>query len=490
MHPCRIYGGSPGGPTEAPIPVTPHPPAQVPPLPSASRSAALVALAYVTVGILWILLSDWALAVLIPSQELYALVQTWKGSAFVLVTGLLLFFLLRHQYARRSRRTEELREANHRLNLHVENTPLALVEWDRDLRVVRWSPRAEEIFGWREDEVRGLDWRTDPGWRFVVEEDLPAVDRTVEQSLEENASGSYSLNRNHRKDGSIIWCEWYNSWVFDSEGEVASMMSLVHDVTAEREATDEVRRLNQELEARVHRRTEQLAQANADMKALNYSISHDLRAPVRAVLGFGQILERRYSRDFPPEAREYLGHILQAGGHMDLLIDGLLEFGRLESPEGGAAATEAGPVALEVVREVEAAAPEAKGTIQVSEPLPTLPMDRTSLRRVLHNLLGNAVKYRDPSRPLQVRVSGRSNGNGTRLQVEDNGPGIPEEHRDRLFRLFERMHRQEDIPGAGVGLAVVRKSVELAGGTVSIQPSELGGAAFELAFPSNERRGT
>lgn len=470
---------------ENPTDVTSNPPANGRALPSPAQSAGLVALVYASVGIVWILLSDWLLAILIPAAEYYALVQSWKGSAFVLVTAVLLFFLLRHQYTRRTRRTEELREVNQRLNLHVENTPLALVEWDKGLRVTRWSPQAEEIFGWSAAEVMGRDWRHDDDWQFVVGEDRSQVGQIVDRSRAENTTGSFSLNRNYRKDGSIIWCEWYNSWVFDGEGEVVSMMSLVHDVTAEREAVEEVRRLNRDLEGRVHRRTAELAQANADMTALNYSISHDLRAPVRAVLGFGQIMERRHAHAFPEEARTHLGHILRAGEQMDALIDGLLEYGRLEATRGPRPSTDARSVALEVAREVEAALPEAKGAIEVSGSLPALPMDRTDLRRVLHNLVGNAVKYREPGRPMVIRVSGGTDSGVARLRVEDNGPGIPEEHRDRLFRLFERMHRADEVPGAGVGLAVVRRSMELVGGHVVIGDSHLGGAAFELTFPLN-----
>lgn len=262
------------------------------------------------------------------------------------------------------------------------------------------------------------------------------------------------------------------------------MMSLVHDMTNERQAIEEVRRLNRELEARVHERTEELAQANADMKALTYSISHDLRAPVRAVLGFGQILERRYAQDAPEEARTYLGHILRAGSQMDALIDGLMEFGRLEAESMNPGSLDPHPLVQEVIEQVEAAHPEAKGAIRIRGRLPMVRADRGALRRVLHNLVGNAIKYAGDSTP-EVQVSGESNSAGVRLRVDDNGPGIPPEHRERIFRLFERMHRSDEVPGAGVGLAVVARSMDYMGGSARVEDSPMGGASFVLEFSGN-----
>ena len=453
--------------------------------PSPRKSAAWAAGLYALVGITWIVFSDQVLLVLAPGPEAFATLQTWKGTLFVLVTAGVLFVVLRAQFARRARVATQLKEASDRLNSHVENTPLALIEWDDELRVSRWSPRAEEIFGWSRREVMGKRW-TD--WSFVVPGDLPQVDEIVSESLEAGESGSFSVNRNYRKDGEIIWCEWYNSWLRDDEGNPESMMSLVHDVTRQRESDREIRRLNRTLEARVHRRTEELAQANADLKALSYSISHDLRAPVRAILGFGEILQRRYSEPLPEEGERYLGNILAAGHQMDRLIDGLLEYGKLEASGMRTEPLEPAPFISSVVEELEAALRLPPDGVEIEGPLPSILADPQGFRRIMQNLLGNAWKYRSPDRVWRVRVSGEEGGDRTVLRVEDNGPGIPERYRERVFELFERLHSQEEKSGAGLGLAVVKRSMELMGGGVQVTGSKpeaeggLGGAAFVLHF--------
>ncbi len=453
--------------------------------PSPARSAAVAAGLYAAVGTLWIVASDWVLFQLSPGPEAFATLQTWKGTLFVLVTAGFLFVLLRFQFARRARAAGELKAANQRLASHVENTPLALIEFDQEFRVSRWSKRAEDVFGWSAAEVLGKRWSD---WGFVPPEDLPEVERIINESLEAGESGSFSVNRNLRRDGQVIWCEWYNSWLRGGDGNPTSMMSLAHDVTDELEATREVRRLNLELEARVHRRTEELAQANADLRALSYSISHDLRAPVRAILGFGEIIRRRHGEALPEEGRRYVGNILTAGEQMDRLIDGLLEYGKLDSEKVSREVVDLGRVIDEVVEELRAADELASTGVEVVGAIPLVTADPQGLRRVVQNLLGNAWKYRAPDRDWRVRISGEADGSRVLLRVSDNGPGIAEEHRERVFELFERLHSQEEVAGAGLGLAVVRRLMELMGGTVSIgdhDPSDsavVEGVTFVLTF--------
>lgn len=463
------------------------------PPPSPRRSALIGALIYATTGVLWIVSSDWFLERIAPGADAMATLQTWKGSLFVAATAGILYLVLRTQFARRARESERLRVASERLRSHVENTPLAVIEWNADFRVERWSPRAEELFGWTEAELLGQRWAD---WGFIVPEDLGTVEELISRSLREGAEGSVSVNRNFRKDGSVVWCEWYNSWIRDADGHVVSMMSLAHDITAEREAAREVRRLNRDLEARVHRRTSELAQANADLKGLTYSISHDLRAPVRAVVGFGEIIQRRHRHALPDEGRRYLDNILDAGRQMDNLIDGLLEFGRIDS--GGLELVFLDPVRViaGVLEDLQVALEGPSATVHIDPDLPRVRADKTALRRILQNLFENAYKYGPTDGTLALHVTGsRNEMDAPQLVIADNGPGIPPEHRERVFGLFERLHAREEVEGSGLGLAVVRRSMELMGGSVRVEDwnrpggggsSVGGGAAFVLTFPGEE----
>ncbi|CAN5718186.1 hypothetical protein BH23GEM11_BH23GEM11_13680 [soil metagenome] len=456
-------------------------------VPSPAGSAGVAAGSFFVVAILWIVLSDRLLLALAPTPEAFAALQTWKGSLFVLVITVMLFVLLYTQFERRTRQAGILAASGTRLRMQIENSPLALVEFGADLRISGWSPRAEELFGWTEEEVLHERWQD---FDFVHPEDQELVRDAVERAKEQNDIGWILANRNLRKDGTTLHCEWYNSWIRDPDGRVKEMISLVHDVSWQQEVLVEVRRLNRELEARVHRRTEQLAQANADLKAFTWSISHDLRAPVRAVTGFGQILERRYGAELPEEARRYLGHVLEASGQMDRLIDGLLAYGRLEQETLQLERVDVEELARRLAARFDPLLSELGGSVQIDPALPPAFADSHLLERVLQNLMDNALKFRHPERSPRIRICGGRDGYVPIVRVEDNGTGIPPEERGRVFGLFERLSATRDVEGAGLGLSIVRRSMERIGGRVSIEDPLDGppGAAFVLRLPDRESR--
>jgi PAS domain S-box-containing protein len=469
MPPIPVHGPRESGP---------------PALLSPSRSALLPALLFLGVGVAWIVFSDQLLLAMAPSPEAFARVQTWKGSLFVLATSLLLFLVLRTQFGRRNRQTRRLLASGERLRAQIENSPLAMVEFEAPegltLRITGWSPRAEELFGWEAAEVRGQRLED---LQFVHPDDREELNQVLERSRKDGGAGSIHRNRNLRKDGSVVHCEWYNSWIRNPEGEVVAMISLAQDVTWQREAVEEVRRLNRELEARVHRRTGELAQAHADLKAFTWSISHDLRAPVRAVLGFGEILERRHAEALPDEGRAYLGHILDAGRQMDGLIDALLRFARVDREAVELLPLDTGRLASDVAAHFQPLLSEPGGTLHIDAHLPQVVADPQRMESVLQNLVENAVKYRHPERPLHLRIEGRWTEDGPELRVVDNGLGIPPVDRERVFGLFERTAATRDIPGSGMGLAIVRRAMERMGGGVHLEDGPGGeGLAVVLRF--------
>ncbi len=478
-------------------------------LPSPSASAAWAAGIYLGAGLLWIFFSDAALLALSPSPELWALLQTWKGSFFVLGTAVLLFVVLRHQFERRTHQSSRIAAADRRLRLQILNSPLALVEFDRNLVVRGWSPRAEELFGWSQDEVLG---RTIDEIGLVHPADRARTHGEMEAARKRAEPGWIHMNRNLRKEGSVVYCEWHNAWLRSPSGREEAMISLAHDVTWQQEVLREVRAMNRELEARVRRRTEALAQANADLRSLTWSITHDLRAPVRAVSGFAGILERRHAGGLEEEARGYLGYILAAGEQMDRLIDALLEFGRMGeaaiTPQTVFVPSLAPALHLRLLPLLaDAAGGEAAGpagtpdpalspaaeALQIDPRIPPVRADPILLERVLQNLVDNAMKFRRPDRPLRIRIEAEDPspdadpGGRVRIRVEDDGPGIPDMHRRRLFSLFERLPSDAPVQGSGMGLAIVRRAMERMDGQVWMEdPRTLSGAALLLELPAAE----
>ncbi len=269
----------------------------------------------------------------------------------------------------------------------------------------------------------------------------------------------------------------------DADGHCSHLIGSVHDITEIRRAEEQVRQLNAELEERVVERTAQLQTANKDLEAFSYSVSHDLRAPLRAISGFAEILARRHRADLNEEGRHYLDNIVQASERMGRLIDDLLTFARL-----GRQAVRREPVPLRAVfdplrRDLDAQLTDIHGTLEIAEDLPTVMGDKTLLNQIFANLLGNAITYRRKEVPVRVTVTWQSQDRDAIIRVGDNGIGIPSEYYEKIFNIFQRLHTEEEYPGTGIGLAIVKKSVELLGGHVWVESVEQQGSTFFVRLP-------
>lgn len=230
-------------------------------------------------------------------------------------------------------------------------------------------------------------------------------------------------------------------------------------------------------------RKTKLETANSELEAFAYSVSHDLRAPLRAVQGMAIALQEDCGEKLAPDAREYLDRITTASRRMDGLIRDLLEYSRISRVE-----FELAPVD---VRSVLTEAQSTAGTnqhptapeIQVQETIPPVVANRTLLTQVLANLLGNAVKFVAPGVRPQVQVTAREIGHSVRIHVQDNGIGIPLAHRDKIFRVFERLHSSEEYPGTGIGLAIVQKATLRMQGKLGFESAPGEGSCFWIELP-------
>jgi signal transduction histidine kinase len=277
--------------------------------------------------------------------------------------------------------------------------------------------------------------------------------------------------------------------IADAKGRRIAAVVSFDDITTLKEAEAEIYRLNAELEQRVRERTAQLEAALNDLEGFAYSVAHDLRAPVRSLQSFAELLATDYGPGLDATAQDYLQRISRNAGRMEVLIQDLLAYSRLSRPDIPRA-----PVALAAV--VQTALDELAGTIQatrasvtVEAPLPTVLGQQTMLVQILVNLLANALKFVAPGRTPAVRVHTESRDCMVRVWVEDHGVGIPLEHQDRIFRPFERLHTGDQYAGTGIGLAIVRRSVERLGGHVGVESAPGQGSRYwcELPVASPER---
>ena len=242
------------------------------------------------------------------------------------------------------------------------------------------------------------------------------------------------------------------------------------------------------LEDQVRARTAELEERNDELEAFGYSISHDLRAPLRAMQGFSQALLEDCGDRLDAMGREYAERIVAGAKRMDELIRDLLAYSRVSRAELKLVRVPLTPVAHSALAELSGALRARHASVHVDEPLPAVLGHPATLSQVLTNLLGNGLKFVPPERTPELRVHADRHNGHVRVWVEDNGIGIAPEHQARIFRVFERLHSSDDYPGTGIGLAIVRKAVERMGGQVGVE-SDLGrGSRFwvELQVAAGE----
>ncbi len=242
--------------------------------------------------------------------------------------------------------------------------------------------------------------------------------------------------------------------------------------------TMQVQRLAESLK----QRTLELESANKDLESFSYSVSHDLRAPLRAICGFAEIVARRHRESLDQEGRHYMDNILEAGARMGQLIDDLLAYSRLGRTALRHQQVPLRPLLERVIDSMALRVAETGAEVDLPEDLPAVPGDTGLLERVLGNLIQNALAYRRPDVPLRVGVSCEAEPDHFLIRVRDNGIGIAPEHHERIFQVFQRLHG-DDHPGSGIGLAIVRKSVRLMGGEVWVESAEGEGSTFCVRLP-------
>src|SRR5271166_6610036 len=341
---------------------------------------------------------------------------------------------------------------------------------DRDGTIRSWNRGAEQMYGWTKVEALGRISHDLLGIRF------PVSLADLEDRLARDGSWEGVLLHSCRDGAQIVVA---SRQVLDREerGEPTDVLEMNSDITERKRAHDELRRLKGELEERVVMRTAQLEAANKDLESFAYSVSHDLRAPLRAIDGFCQILMTEHAPGLDGEPRRYLQRVSENTRKMGRLIDDLLHFSRL-----GRQAMTRQPVAMaDLVRQcLEELQGEREGReveVILGE-LPPCRADAALLKQVWLNLLANALKFTRGRAQARIEAGSFARDGETVYFVRDNGVGFDMAYADKLFGVFQRLHRQEDYEGTGVGLALVERIIHRHGGRVWAEAGPDRGAAF------------
>jgi PAS domain S-box-containing protein len=248
----------------------------------------------------------------------------------------------------------------------------------------------------------------------------------------------------------------------------------------------ERRRNGENLERMVNERTASLREAIAQMEEFSYSVSHDLRAPVRAMQCYAEVLMEDYGSQLDENAKKYLDRIIHGGSRMDRLIQDILTYSRLSRREIQLHPISLDKLTREIVRQYQDLGSSAQAEISVEGQLMGVIGHEPSLTQAISNLLNNAVKFVPPNTTPKVRLSTERRNGDVRLWIEDNGIGIKPEYQHRLFNVFERVHPEKSYEGTGIGLAIVRKAAERMGGKAGVESDGVSGSRFWIQLPAAE----
>ena len=562
-------------------------------------------------------------SVLLPVLFIWILIVTERSDSLSIITdfhliAVILIFLFVFLFwsflsyvnfidKSRTKAMEEVNIANQQIRNHIENSPLAMIEWDSNFRVSKWSAQARALFGWEEAEVKGKLPRE---MKIVFEEDKELTDSRMSQLLKGEIARDISINRNYTKDMKLLQCVWYNSALIDAEGSLISILSLIDDVTEDKviesklrqneflmriagnlanlggwkadladysiiwsdqvaaihempagfsptledgirfyapeyrdritevfnrcaregisfdeemqilTKTDrrvwvrnigqaevdssgkvvsviggfqdisenkrvegEVRKLNEELENRVEERTRQLAEINVELEAFSYTVSHDLRAPLRAIEGFASILTEDYSEMLDKNGKRVLNVIHENTLKMKELIDSLLSFSLINRKDLQFSEIDVNTLVKSLFYEITTREQQKRIKFETSV-LCRVMGDPTLIKQVLINLISNAVKFTALADSPVIDISCSTKDGFCEFRIRDNGVGFEMTYADKLFRVFQRLHSEKDFKGTGAGLAIVERIVSRHGGSVRAEGKKGRGATFYFSLPA------
>jgi PAS domain S-box-containing protein len=376
----------------------------------------------------------------------------------------------------------ELRESQERLALLFDYAPVGIDELGPDGSIVRVNPRFCEITGYTSAQLRSMHVQ-----ELIHPDDLEA-DRANVQRMLSGELDSYTMERRFlRRDGSIVWAEVNRAVVRDDSGEPLLVVGAVRDMTVQRKAEAEVSALNAELGLRVEQRTAELERANKNLEAFTYSVSHDLRSPLRALSGFSEALVEEYGDRLDETGRGYASRIEAASARMAALIDDLLLLSRVSRVDMNVRPVDLSAEVADVVEEMRLREPGRQVRV-IAEDGVWVRADRTFMRSVVQNLIENAWKFtadRDDA-TIEFGTMARDDA-GICCFVRDNGAGFDPAYIAKLFQPFQRLHSAAEFPGTGVGLASVQRIIERHGGRVWAEGAVDQGATFYFTVEGASR---
>jgi PAS domain S-box-containing protein len=409
--------------------------------------------------------------------------RRWEKEEEIFLMSLADLFSLAYEVHERKRVEQALRQSEEKYRLILENAmEFGFLLLDQDGYYIECNPGAEQMLGFKEGELRG---------KFTAEIFVEA-DRAAgvpEKELERARTQGRSLDErwHRRKDGTRFWASGFMYSLTDERGALHGFAKIIRDITDQKKEQERAEAENEVLEARVTARTAELLRTTEQLETFCYTIAHDLRAPLRSMQSFSTILMEDFAGTLSGDGLNLLKRIQHSAERMDTLIDDLLQYSRVERAELPREEIDMEEVFRLALGDLQAQLREKKVEVFIQHPLPKVSGNRASLIHVVSNLLTNAIKFTRPNTRPELKIYSEDKGEWVRISVQDNGIGIAPSHRERIFRIFERLHRADEFPGTGIGLAIVAKTIERLGGKTGVDSVPGQGSTFWFELPGAYR---
>jgi PAS domain S-box-containing protein len=368
-------------------------------------------------------------------------------------------------------------ESEQRFRATFEQAAVGIAHVSPDGRWLRVNQRLCDIVGYSRGELLSVNFQD-----ITHPDDLHNDLALVRQMLDGEIKTYTAEKRYLSKGGAQVWINLTVALVRDEAGQPDYFISVVEDIERRKAAEEAVQRLNADLERRVDERTAELQGANRELDSFTYAVSHDLRAPLRAMSGFSRALLEDYGERLDGEARAYLDQIMMASRNMGLLVDGLLQLSRSTRGELQRDDVDLTAIVHTVRAELERQEPSRTVAWHI-EPGLRAWGDARTLAAVMRNLLENAWKYTGRNARANIRVYVERCGGEYWICVSDNGAGFDMKHADKLFKPFQRLHRQDEFPGIGIGLSTVQRIIHRHGGEIRAESKPNQGTVFAFTLP-------
>ena len=374
-----------------------------------------------------------------------------------------------------------LKESEERLRLSTELAKVAVWEYHIAHKTLLRSKNHDQLYGleWQKN------WELDAFINATHPDDREISTSTIQKSIAPGGPDNYTFDiRVVHPDKSIHWLNVTGQVVErDKNGQGAVIRGTLIEVTDRKNVEREIKKLNEELEQRVKQRTLELQSAIQELETFTYSVSHDLKAPLRGIDGYGKLLLDIYGADLNEEARNFIGTIRSSTQQMNQLIDDLLEYSRLERGQVTHKNIPIKTFIEDLVSLYKPVLEQNNFAVNLKVPDVQIAADEKALRIALRNLLENAIKFSKKQANPAMEIGLNEGESFWILYVKDNGVGFDMKYHERIFDIFQRLHRTEDYKGTGIGLAMVKKAMQRINGSVWAESSQGEGSTFNLEIP-------